>query len=77
MHWHQYHGQIINSKPHDIHEQTNRIFSDAGTFGRVSLSNGTSITENSVTQKHVILTSRRTEYSRMQVPLDIKWHLRW
>jgi hypothetical protein len=35
------------------------------------MSNGTSITENSVTQKHVIFTSRRTEYSRMQVPLDV------
>jgi hypothetical protein len=38
-------------------------------------SNGTSITEKSVTQNHVLFTSRQTEYSLMQVPLDVKeWH---
>jgi hypothetical protein len=34
------------------------------------MSNGTSITEKSVTQNHLLFTSRQTEYSQMQVPLD-------
>jgi hypothetical protein len=37
----------------------------------VTISTGTSITENSVTQKHVLFTSRQTEYSPKQVPLDV------
>jgi hypothetical protein len=38
------------------------------------MSNGTSITEKSVTQNHVFFTSRQTEYSQMQVSLDVVRH---
>jgi hypothetical protein len=37
-------------------------------------SNGTSITEKSVTQNQVLFTSRQTEYSLMQVPLHVVRH---
>jgi hypothetical protein len=45
-----------------------------GMLSSKKLSTGTSITENSVTKNHVLFTSRQTESSLMQVPLDVKWH---
>jgi hypothetical protein len=51
----------VTENPHNVRQQA-------------APSTGTSITENAVSQNHVISTSRRTEYSWTQVPLENVCH---